>query len=217
MNKGRFPNWMITCWTEAPKFDETKMCFLVYQKEIAPTTNTPHYQGYVEFKEKITLAGVKKCLGDKTAHCEVRKGTQEQAINYCTKVETRELDTVPQRFGTPKTPGARNDLDAMVDAIENGYTSVEMLHTFRGNALRHIGMINTAIQAYWMKNKMDQEIMDARKTRDQMPILNELSNRDLVPFMRVVCSCNLEACGNSVGGVAPDSPPPASGPPREGA
>lgn len=46
-------------------------------------TGTYHWQGYIQFKNRLTLNGVKKFLP--RAHLEQVKGTQKQAIDYCKK------------------------------------------------------------------------------------------------------------------------------------
>lgn len=58
--------------------------YILYGKEIAPKTGTPHLQGFVYFKDGKTLSATKKWLGGK-AHLEVRKGTFKQIIDYCKK------------------------------------------------------------------------------------------------------------------------------------
>jgi len=44
---------------------------------------TPHLQGYIHFKEKKSLQAVKKVMP--RAHLEPRKGTVDQAVDYCKK------------------------------------------------------------------------------------------------------------------------------------
>lgn len=53
-------------------------------EEIAPQTGTPHLQGYIEFKTPRRFATVKRILGS-DAHIEKRRGTKQQAIDYCKK------------------------------------------------------------------------------------------------------------------------------------
>lgn len=75
--------WIFTAWEE-PTFSEDTMKYIIYGKEKCPTTDKLHYQGFVAFKKQKRLKGVKKILGDQT-HIEPRRGTAEQAINYCKK------------------------------------------------------------------------------------------------------------------------------------
>lgn len=58
--------------------------YLVYGREVAPTTGTPHLQGYVHFPSEKTLRRVKSILGPRY-HLEARLGSIEQAIQYCKK------------------------------------------------------------------------------------------------------------------------------------
>ena len=106
--KGRY--WVFT-WNN-PVFspDELHTAFdrvggvdyLVFQKETAPTTGTPHYQGYVETKKRVTLATLKKV--HVAINWQKRMGNREQANAYATKEDTRtegpwnygELPTVTQ-------------------------------------------------------------------------------------------------------------------------
>ena len=44
---------------------------------------TPHLQGYVQFKDQKTQSAVKKMMP--RAHLEPRRGTIDQAVEYCKK------------------------------------------------------------------------------------------------------------------------------------
>lgn len=57
--------------------------YMIQGDEVAPTTQTPHVQGYVIFTTNKRLAAVKKLLP--TAHWEIAKGTTAQNIEYCSK------------------------------------------------------------------------------------------------------------------------------------
>ena len=88
--------------------------YLSYQKERGED-GTEHYQGYIELHKKQRLSGVRNQFS-KTAHWELRKGTQEQAIEYTQKLDTR-IDG-PWVKGEPHvknangTQGKRTDLEA---------------------------------------------------------------------------------------------------------
>lgn len=60
-----------------------KVQFAIWQEEVAPTTGTPHLQGYVITKAYGTIKSVKQLLP--SAHWEARRGTHEQAVAYVTK------------------------------------------------------------------------------------------------------------------------------------
>lgn len=57
--------------------------YSIYGNEKAPTTGTPHVQGYIIFKKNQRLSAVKKMIP--TAHWEIAKGSTEQNIAYCSK------------------------------------------------------------------------------------------------------------------------------------
>lgn len=66
------------------KVSSWKVEYCVFQQESAGTT---HFQGFVIFKKKQRFTAVVKLL--KKAHWEKRKGTREEARDYCMKADTR--------------------------------------------------------------------------------------------------------------------------------
>ena len=57
--------------------------YVVIGKEHAPTTNTLHWQGFIEFENAATFNQVKKRI--ERAHIEPAKGSNTQNRDYCTK------------------------------------------------------------------------------------------------------------------------------------
>ncbi len=101
-------------------FDPLMLGYLVYQKEFG-ANKTPHFQGYVEFKERCNLRGCKKW--NRRAHFKVARGSAAQNKVYCTKEEGR-LDG-PWELGEPSSQGRRADLEKVAQlAREEGYSAV---------------------------------------------------------------------------------------------
>lgn len=110
----RSRNWTFTSFEKvAPVFDDKKFKFLAYGKEICPTTQKLHYQGFACMKESMTLGSMKKALG-KSIHLEIMKGNLEDNIKYCSK------DGNYEEFGIKPQQGARKDLEALKNNILEG-------------------------------------------------------------------------------------------------
>lgn len=149
---GRF--WMATWWDiEHPPtvalFSELGIPVLafVYQKEKCPKSGNLHYQSYFEFVKRVSLSLLMKrfdkfrkesdnILAQETGvRWYLRRGTHEEAYNYCTKEETRQEP--PVTFGSFTTivntrePQQGNEkkeslLDKAVELITSGKTPSEI-------------------------------------------------------------------------------------------
>ena len=51
------------------------------------STGQIHWQGYIEFNNKISIKGAKKAMESNTVHLEARKGSRNQAVAYCHKMD----------------------------------------------------------------------------------------------------------------------------------
>lgn len=120
----RSRNWCFTAWEplDWAKIVEDRAEYLIVGEEVCPDTGKVHYQGYVEFPNPIGLGGLKK-LFDKTTHFEPRRGTQQQAREYCMK------DGKYQEFGefTEHKPGKRTDLEKVLELIDEGKADHEII------------------------------------------------------------------------------------------
>lgn len=104
---------------EHPKWNASKMAYMKYSLERG-SGGTIHWQGFLVFKRSQRLSYAKKCLP--RAHFEMRKGTREQADNYCDKDDTRLKG--PYVNGACKIQGQRTDLQAMKELIDNGASEI---------------------------------------------------------------------------------------------
>lgn len=145
------------------KFPDEKLKYIIWTLE---EEENLHYHFYVEFTEKVSMKWIKENFEDNTLHCEPRMGTQKQAIDYVKKIgdyaekfETKKFKDFPWfDKGTKKSQGNRSDLDTMVDVIEEGYLAGDVLRMFRGNALRHMGMIYRSIDALYGLSAQDRTL-----------------------------------------------------------
>lgn len=91
MSRNRHTRWCFTMnnYTEQnvsdlkSKYQQGDFTYLIFGIEMAPTTNTPHLQGYLQLSKRERLSGVKKFMP--TAHLEAAIGTPEQCADYCKK------------------------------------------------------------------------------------------------------------------------------------
>lgn len=172
----KFRNAFITLWKK-PNIDiiKEKCNYIVGQKEICPTTNKEHWHLYFEFKEQISMKSITDMLGDKGIKIEHRLGSQDDAIKYCTKIDTRADPPDPYLYGEPKRQGKRSDLDDMVDMIFEGHTSKEILYTHKGNALRHIGFIKQGLISAWDCCPIDMMIKSNRAAGCDKPVISDMT------------------------------------------
>ena len=77
---------------------------------------TPHLQGYLECANRVRFTQLRKIGGLQRAHFEIRRGTQQEAIDYCHK------DGDVEEFGTKvaSQQGKRTDLDNVIEAVKEG-------------------------------------------------------------------------------------------------
>lgn len=120
-------NFLFTSFVDELNFGDL-VKGVAYQQEVCPSTGRTHWQGYVEFSKPVKRPQAQREIGDEKAHLEVRKGTREQAIAYCTKEDTRAPGAQPEVIGSCQSgkggQGERNDIKAVAEEIKkNGLTA----------------------------------------------------------------------------------------------
>lgn len=99
---------------------DDRVRYIVFQRELCPSTNNEHTQGYLELTVPLRVSGIRGIVGDSSVHCESRKGTREQARAYCMKEETRVAGPWEKGLWEKGGQGSRNDLKELCDKIING-------------------------------------------------------------------------------------------------
>ncbi len=98
--------------------------YAIYQEEIG-SQGTTHYQGYVELNEPMRRSTLNTFLPG--AHLERRRGTREQARDYCQKTSTRAPGCEPVIYGDwIRGPGTRSDLIECKRMLDNGATDQQL-------------------------------------------------------------------------------------------
>ncbi len=123
-----------------PKFDsdgllEQFKCYktiryIVFQLEIAPVTNTPHFQGYIEFNQKQRTSTLQRQYIKGIAY-KYAIGTAKQNRNYCKKNRTAVKGTF-REWGEPVKQGQRTDIIQFKDHIKTNQNMDirDMIDTF---------------------------------------------------------------------------------------
>lgn len=104
MDRVRCICFTLNNWTEVEKqslleYEYFDYCILGFEGK----DKTEHIQGYAELSKRMTFKQLKKF--NNRWHIQKRRGTQEEAINYCKK----EGDFI--EIGEKRTQGKRNDLN----------------------------------------------------------------------------------------------------------
>lgn len=117
--------------------------YLVFGRELCPTTGRQHLQGYIQFRNARRFNAVRGIL-PAGSHIELAKGTPSQNRKYCVK------DGDYEEFGT--TPSAANSgrklderLAAVFTALQDGESHMELAREQPGLYVRfHAGIMRTA-------------------------------------------------------------------------
>lgn len=127
--------------------------FLCGQEEVAPTTGMHHFQGYLELENPKSLGGLLKLplfAGLQEAgyslHCEPRRGTQRQAMDYALKDDDTSVPGSSVRLGEPsQAQGTRTDLKELKALVDAKRPREELWDEHFGSMLRmHKGIAEYA-------------------------------------------------------------------------
>lgn len=121
--------------------------YIVFAREVAPTTGTPHLQGYCELN-KLTWFNTVKFTLPKGTHIEPRYGTQKQAIDYIKQPTAKPVPAPEDLYevGEPRTMGTEVGPSALEKARQLLTAKVQL------NSQEHdIGTIKAyeKLKKYW--------------------------------------------------------------------
>lgn len=96
--------------------------YLAFQPERGEA-GTPHLQGVVVFANARSLSSMRSLFGDAGVHFERMRGTIDQAVDYCSKEESRDLNAgfaFTELGIKPAGRGLRTDIEAVADMVKEG-------------------------------------------------------------------------------------------------
>lgn len=119
--------WTINNWTpdelERARTYLTKMksCrYICFAQEVAPTTGTPHLQGYVAWTTTMSLQAFKKKMGGRLRFEANTNGTAQQNRDYCSGLHPKKGSTLNptfEEYGVMPQQGDRVDWTSAVEQI----------------------------------------------------------------------------------------------------
>lgn len=122
------------------KASDDNCTYLIFGRERGEQ-GTPHLQGYLELNTRKRLTTVKRWLGIRSIHLEKRRGTSQEASDYCEKEGDFET------FGTISvvTQGQRTDLDDAITSIREGASKRQLWENHTSAMIRYErGLIRAA-------------------------------------------------------------------------
>lgn len=109
----------------------------VYQLERCPETGRLHIQGYVEFTRPKRMGGVKSIIGSGTVHLEQRRGSRNQAIEYCRKENSRVAGPWEHGNITTEPNGRSTSLAECASRIASGALLEDIVDSFPVEYIRY--------------------------------------------------------------------------------
>lgn len=131
--------------------------YLCFGLEIAPSTGTPHIQGYLQVDHRMRASTVNRKLGNR-GRLQRATASLEQNKKYTAK--TREGDSTPneiwEEYGearlvsqTPKRK--RDDYDSLINLLSEGGSIKEAIMKFPDLCVKHLGNV-TKIRELLLRN-----------------------------------------------------------------
>lgn len=119
--------------------DRSHIKYAIWQREVCPTTQREHWQGYIHVKTPCRYSKIQEILGDPVAHVEIAGGTPEQNHTYCTKADSRKPGTQPIEIGT---------LAATGQGKRKCPVTMSQCHEVAGNTNRHFELCDKIFKRY---------------------------------------------------------------------
>lgn len=149
--------------------------YITFGKEIGEQ-GTPHLQGYLEVKKPMTIVAIRKHLPFQKAHLESRRGTREEARDYCHK----DNDYIELGNWKAGGQGARTDWLKVLEDIENSKTLHEFAQEQPEVAIKYTTGVQRLIEAKRDNDnneRLKKEFESFKPNQWQAKLIDELKEK----------------------------------------
>lgn len=164
-NISRQRNWCFTLNNPDGLIDFEEIPFLrygIYSEEVGDK-GTYHFQGYLQFTQKRRMVDLQKCIPG--AHFEPQRAKiNDDARNYCAKVDDPSYIDGPYEWGYYQKQGARSDLMDCKSMIDCGKSLYDVAQVHFSDAIRY----TRGLQWY---QSMVQKRQSQRTTFDGLTVI----------------------------------------------
>lgn len=167
-------------WT---KENKTIIKYIIIQGELCKE-GKKHIQGFIQLIGRKRIEQIKKFFGDNTLHIEQRRGTVEQARDYC-KEEKNGRWRDYEEYGeiTLKEQGKRNDLNEITDRLKNGETFKDLIYDEEINKIniakytKYIKEVINVVKDKTIRESLIKDYEGVEWQEWQQNILNIIDNK----------------------------------------
>jgi len=107
----------------------SKVKAIVMQLEECPTSGRIHIQGFVRFKQPVRKPQAQQILNMPQTHFDPAHGTDQENIVYCNDPTKILPGTLPFKWGTFSSQGARSDLTSLYESVKAGTFTLDDHYT----------------------------------------------------------------------------------------
>lgn len=127
---------------------KARITYIIWGREIAPTTGTPHLQGYMQSNEKMKER-IHKATG---LFVEIARASyEENRCNYCAKDGDWEEHGIPNKEHAGHGQGRRTDLAGVKKSIEQGLSYDEICDLHFEEAAKYNRFISEQVSRHALR------------------------------------------------------------------
>lgn len=128
---------------------EPEISYLLWEREICPSTGTPHLQGYVQVTSRMRLDTLKRLIGIDIISLRSCNGSDQDNYEYCTKDGT-DIEEYGERctIRARKRVKGKEQFAELVETIKDGASINDIIELYPELYVKHHAGIEKIIQRF---------------------------------------------------------------------